>query len=162
MNSLISISDGGGMGWFQSNQEKLAESLQEEQAYALAAYEIANGETRPGLWAKAFAEATGNEQLAQGIYIKLRAAQVKLGVEVTAEMLASTERAKAALLSRMPVKKTDNVREKLTQKLPAGGTLQREKERRRLLGYDAAPDIEIPRKVSEKELKRRRLLGYDD
>ena len=150
------------MGWFQSKQEKLAESLQDEQAYALAAYEIANGELRPGLWAKAFAQATGNEQLAQGIYIKLRAAQAKLGVEVTAEILASAEKAKAALLPNPPVQEAAKVLNKLTQKLPPGGTLQREQERRRLLGYGAATDIEISRNVSEKELKRRRLLGYDN
>ena len=40
------------MAWFKSKQEQLAENQQEEQAYALAAYEIANGEIRPGLWAK--------------------------------------------------------------------------------------------------------------
>jgi hypothetical protein len=76
------------MGWFQSKQEQLVKNLQEEQAYALAAHEIASREIRPGLWAKAFAEASGDEQRARAIYIKLRVAQVKLGVEVTAEMLA--------------------------------------------------------------------------
>jgi hypothetical protein len=80
------------MGWFQSKEEQLAESLREEQAYAVAAYEIANSEIRPGLWAKAFARANGNEHHAQGIYIKLRVEQVKLGVEVTAEMITRVER----------------------------------------------------------------------
>jgi hypothetical protein len=80
------------MTWFKSKQEQLTENLQDEQAYALAAYEIANREIRPGLWAKAFVEAAGNEQRAQGVYIKLRVAQVKLGIEVTAEMIARMER----------------------------------------------------------------------
>lgn len=83
------------MGWFQSKQEQLVKNLQEEQAYALAAYEIANREIRPGLWAKAFAEASGDEQRAQAIYIKLRVAQVNLGVEVTTEMLAKAASSRA-------------------------------------------------------------------
>ena len=91
------------MGWFQSKQEQLAKNLQEEQAYALAAFEIANGEIRPGLWAKAFAEASGNEQRAQGVYIKLRVAQVKLGVEVTEEMLSRLARSLSRELSLTPL-----------------------------------------------------------
>ena len=87
------------MGWFQSKQEQLSKNLQEEQAYALAAYEISNGAIRPGLWAKAFAEAAGDDQRARAVYIKLRVAQVKLGVEVTAEMLA---RAEKSLASKTP------------------------------------------------------------
>lgn len=79
------------MGWFKSKQERLVKILQEEQAYALAAHEIANKDIRPGLWAKAFAEASGDEQRARATYIKLRVAQVKLGIEVTTEMLAKAQ-----------------------------------------------------------------------
>ncbi|MBK9345846.1 MAG: hypothetical protein IPN06_05115 [Burkholderiales bacterium] len=71
------------MGWFQSKEKDIAENLQDERAYALAAYEISVGEIRPGHWAKAFAESRGDEQRAQSAYIKLRGEQIKLGVEVT-------------------------------------------------------------------------------
>ena len=80
------------MAWFQSKHEQLVENLQEEQVYALVAFEVADGEIRPGLWVKAFAEAAGNEQRAQGIYINLRVAQLKLGVEITAQMIARIEK----------------------------------------------------------------------
>lgn len=80
------------MAWFQSKHEQLVDNLRDEQVYALVALEVADGEIRPGLWAKAFAEAGGNEQRAQGIYINLRVTQLKLGVEVTAQMIAQVEK----------------------------------------------------------------------
>ena len=60
------------MGWFQSKGEKLADLRQDEHAYAVAANEIAGGDIRPGIWAKAVTEANGDSQKAQDKYIKLR------------------------------------------------------------------------------------------
>ncbi len=66
------------MGLFQSKEEALKESLREERAYAVASQEIASGELRSGLWAKAVTEAKEDLRRAQTIYIKLRVEQVLL------------------------------------------------------------------------------------
>ena len=61
------------MSLFSSAKAKLAASkLAEEQLYAQAAEEVASGQIRQGLWAKALAEADGDETAANGRYLKLR------------------------------------------------------------------------------------------
>ena len=60
------------MGLFSSNSENHQEKLKEEFLYGSVANEIANNHVSPGLWAKAFSEADGNEQRAQAKYIKER------------------------------------------------------------------------------------------
>ena len=72
------------MGWFQSKEEELAELRQDENAYAVAAQEIAGGVVRPGIWAKAVTDVNGDTQKAQDRYIKLRVSQVKLEESVAA------------------------------------------------------------------------------
>jgi hypothetical protein len=80
------------MGWFKTKEEKFFANLREEQVYELVAHEIGIEQIRPGLWAKAFSEASGDEQLARAKYIKLRAEQVKLGIDVTEQLLQTVFR----------------------------------------------------------------------
>lgn len=49
--------------------------LHEEDMYATALSEIELGQTRPGLWAKAYAESDGDEAKSKALYIKLRVRQ---------------------------------------------------------------------------------------
>ena len=66
------------MSLFSSAKAKLAASkLAEEQLYAHAAEEVASGQIRQGLWAKAIAEADGDETAAKGRYLKLRVEMMK-------------------------------------------------------------------------------------
>jgi len=85
------------MRWFKTKQEKFFANLREEQVYEVVAHEIASGQIRPGMWAKAFSEAAGDEQLARAKYIKLRAEQVKLGIDVTDELLQTVFRSPSPL-----------------------------------------------------------------
>ena len=48
----------------------------EEASYALAAHEVASQNLRPGLVAKAFSDAEGDEAKAKAIYLRLRATQI--------------------------------------------------------------------------------------
>ena len=80
------------MRWFKTKQEKFFANLREEQVYELVAHEIAIEQFRPGLWAKAFSDASGDEQLARAKYIKLRAEQIKLGIDVTEQLLETVLR----------------------------------------------------------------------
>lgn len=49
--------------------------LREEDIYAAALSELELGRTRPGLWAKAYAESDGDEAKSKALYIKLRVQQ---------------------------------------------------------------------------------------
>ena len=72
------------MGFFSSAKAKLAASkLAEEQLYAQAAEEVASGQIRQGLWAKAIAETGGDEAAAKAQYLKLRVEIMKAEAEVT-------------------------------------------------------------------------------
>lgn len=62
---------------FRSAQSKFQSSIDEEYFYGLVANEISNGLLSPGLAAKALAEANGDKQKADGIYIRLRAGMLK-------------------------------------------------------------------------------------
>ena len=72
------------MSFFSSAKAKLAASkLAEEQLYAQAAEEVASGQIRQGLWAKALAESDGDETAAKGRYLKLRVEIMRAQAEVT-------------------------------------------------------------------------------
>ena len=72
------------MGFFSSAKAKLAASkLAEEQLYAQAAEEVASGQIRQGLWAKAIAETGGDEAAAKAHYLKLRVEIMRAEAEVT-------------------------------------------------------------------------------
>lgn len=79
------------MAWFKSKTERLADSLQDERLYTEAALEVAEGRISAGLWAKAFAQSQGNEQVAKAAYIKLRVEQIRLGVAVVAELASQAK-----------------------------------------------------------------------
>jgi len=55
--------------------------LLEEQFYAYAAEELRKDKCSPGLMAKAFSEAEGDEKKADALYIKLRVIQLKAAFE---------------------------------------------------------------------------------
>ena len=72
------------MSLFSSAKAKLAASkLAEEQLYAQAAEEVASGQIRQGLWAKAIAETDGDDAAAKARYLKLRVEIMKAEAEVT-------------------------------------------------------------------------------
>ena len=72
------------MSFFSSAKAKLAASkLAEEQLYAQAAEEVASGQIRQGLWAKAIAETGGDEAAAKAHYLQLRVEIMKAEAEVT-------------------------------------------------------------------------------
>jgi len=48
----------------------------EEDAYALASGEIESDTVQKGLWAKAFADADGDQQKQKALYLKYRASQI--------------------------------------------------------------------------------------
>ena len=72
------------MSFFSSAKAKLAASkLAEEQLYAQAAEEVASGQIRQGLWAKAIAETDGDEAAAKARYLKIRVEIMQAEAEVT-------------------------------------------------------------------------------
>ena len=56
---------------------KLAEDLAEQELYAQAADEVASGQIRHGLWAKAKAASGGGEEATEAAYLKLRVEMMK-------------------------------------------------------------------------------------
>ena len=71
------------MSIFTSAKAKLAaQKLAEEQLYEFAAEEIAANNIRPGLWAKAIAEADGDDAKAKARYIKLRVETMKAEADI--------------------------------------------------------------------------------
>lgn len=65
---------------------KALANAQEEAFYAQAALEVAKGDIRPGLWAKATAAADGDERKAQARYLGLRVEQLQLQLSAAEEM----------------------------------------------------------------------------
>ena len=90
------------MGWFQSKEEELAALRLDEQVYATVSNEISSGEVRPGLWAKAVAEASGDLRKAQDKYIKLRVSQIRLEGSVAANVVSR----EAARVAKLPYRCT--------------------------------------------------------
>ena len=93
------------MGIFSSAKVKLAaQKLAEEGLYELAAAEIAADKFRPGLWAKAIAEADGDDAKARARYIKLRVETLKAEAELNSfaeeEAARTAEATRAAQASR--------------------------------------------------------------
>lgn len=61
----------------RQSPEQQAKSQREEDAYEIAAKEIEQGVAQKGLWAKAFADAEGNEQKQKALYLRYRAEQLR-------------------------------------------------------------------------------------
>ncbi len=55
--------------------------MPEEAAYERANTELQAGNMRRGLWAKAYADASGDEQKQKSLYIKYRAEQLMEGCD---------------------------------------------------------------------------------
>jgi len=60
--------------WTRTQGDTVAK-VSEEDMYAAALAEVQSGATRPGLWAKAFADSEGDENKSKALYIKLRVQQ---------------------------------------------------------------------------------------
>lgn len=71
-------------GWFNglsatkaAKAHIAARQIPDESYFEMAMKEIQDGQIRPGLWAKAWAEAQGDDTKAKALYIKLRVATMK-------------------------------------------------------------------------------------
>ena len=72
------------MSFYSSANAKLAAfKLAEEQLYAQAAEEVASGQIRQGIWAKAIAETGGDEAAAKAHHLELRVEIIKAEAKVT-------------------------------------------------------------------------------
>ena len=70
------------MSFFSSDEanlpaSKLAAELAEQELYSRAAVEVASGQIRHGLWAKAKAMSGGGEEATEAAYLKLRVEMMK-------------------------------------------------------------------------------------
>ena len=70
----------------QATISKALANAQEEALYERAALEVAQGDIRPGLWAKATAAADGDERKAQARYLGFRVEQMQLLRSAAEEM----------------------------------------------------------------------------
>lgn len=70
----------------QAIVSKAVANAEEEALYAQAASEVAEGDIRPGLWAKAAAVSDGDERKTQARYIGLRVEQLQLQREAAKEL----------------------------------------------------------------------------
>lgn len=69
--------------------------MTDERFFEIASEEIKAGVVRPGLRAKAFSEADGNEARSQALYLKYRAAQLEQADKEVRRSQRETERAKS-------------------------------------------------------------------
>lgn len=84
-------------------------TFREEAVYAAALSELESGTTRPGLWAKAFAESEGDQPKSKALYMKLRVQQEKDRIQheqkfaqtIAAEFAQRTAAAFPSVLSQL-------------------------------------------------------------
>ena len=86
--------------------EKAVSNLEEERVYEAISIEIAEGSVKAGLWTKAIAEADGNKERIESIYIRLRFQNI------VDEMLVKKEQE-----NRDAEKKTEPRKEKTIKRL---------------------------------------------
>ena len=104
------------------NNNTLAKNrLYEEKLYAKVAKEMASGYIRNGLWAKAFSQSKGSEDVARSIYIKLRVQsledEIKLKqntvdtpvVSLAAQMVAQQKIITSQVVQKQIPEKTDRL-----------------------------------------------------
>lgn len=77
-------------------EDGIAKRLAEEELYNRVAQELAQGERREGLWAKALADSEGVETKAQGLYIKYRVQSLVDELELQAALEEKEKVYKAA------------------------------------------------------------------
>ena len=70
--------------------------LVEERLYGIVAAELANGEIREGLWAKALADSKGAEEAAKGLYMKYRVQSMRDDVSIAISERKGIEAAESA------------------------------------------------------------------
>ena len=68
--------------------------MDDEAHYETVAKEVAAGDIKPGLWAKAFAQAEGKTEIARAIYIRLRAEQLISEAKAQSKADARAERSR--------------------------------------------------------------------
>lgn len=71
----------------QAKISRAVANAEEEVLYAQAASEVAEGDIRPGLWAKATAASDGDEQKARARYIGLRVEQLQIQLSAAKEIV---------------------------------------------------------------------------
>lgn len=76
-----------------------ATRLLEEQLYEQVVQELANGQRRDGLWAKALANSDGLEDKAKALYIRYRVQSIKDEIEIHEVIEEEASNARAAQLS---------------------------------------------------------------
>lgn len=76
-----------------------ATRLFEEQIYEQVVHELANGQRRDGLWAKALASSDGIEDKAKALYIQYRVQSIKDEIKVHEVIEEEAVKARAAQLS---------------------------------------------------------------
>ena len=76
-----------------------AARLLEEQLYEHVTHELASGQRRDGLWAKALANADGAEAKAKALYIRYRVQSIKDEMEIHEAIKEEEVKARAAELS---------------------------------------------------------------
>jgi len=81
---------------------RVTSSHEDEKYYEAVVKELESGSPRPGLWAKAFAESSGNGVAARALYIKLRAQQ--LTYEANSKALALERARTNAFLEKLGIK----------------------------------------------------------
>jgi hypothetical protein len=80
--------------------------VSEEDHWAIALAELENGQRRPGIWARAFAEAEGDETKAKVAYLKVRAQQLsELAEQILREQQAAQQDAEVKAQSEAREKK---------------------------------------------------------
>ena len=85
--------------------------VSEEDMYAAALAEVQSGATRPGMWAKAFAESEGDENKSKALYIKLR-------VQNEMERIQQEQKAADVLAAELACRKAAELKAVVTNKFP--------------------------------------------
>ena len=95
----------------------------EESLYSQVVSELAHGERREGLWAKAFADAEGDEAKSQGLYIKYRvqSLQDELELSATIEKETDLKRERATLDQKEQTLREERKTKQIRKSLIANG-----------------------------------------
>lgn len=127
-----------------TSTQRLEESRLFEKAYEEYEHDV----IVKGLWAKAIAEAEGNEKKVEAIYLKLRVQQIKDETELSAK----SKQSKSKAAKKKKLEETRKKREEELQKQAEVNYLQQlEKEQRQLEyekreeeAFDAIPERSLP------------------
>lgn len=81
------------MSIFDSFKANLYRSaIDDSQYYEVVSEEVQNGQIRPGLWAKAIAETSGDQEKAKALYLKLRVLELKAQILETKRIQENQQR----------------------------------------------------------------------